>query len=689
MRLAGLLALLTVTVAAAQDNRFYAASQYAWGEKTGFYLDFECSPKDGAPCRLADLRLILGLADGANWRFCSTAGPWQLDHDYQAKAVFDGTQGELWLDGRSVGRIDGGWVPGPGGLAIAEVPSWANGPADYFIRQSAVKAVAGGASAQRDLPAGRVHPALELFGSAPAQHLDFTAAKDAQVTVEIAFRLAARPDPRALAPLIDAFGQNRYADWPDKVRDEAQLKRDTAAEPGRLPEPPAGFDRWGGWLASPWQEPATGFYRTVRRDGRFWLLSPEGHPCFYLGLCGVPTLTWETTPVTGREWLFEWLPPRQGPLAAAWSKDQWGTTDGTEYVCFHAANQVRAYGDDWQAESGRRAVRRVKAWGFSGAAKWGHQDGLAETPVLNRWGVPELVKRPDVFDPATREAFRACLARQVEPRRSDPSVVGWTVGSEIDEIIQSPEIVEILTKHGDSAAAKAMVAHAVATIYGGDAARQRAAWADGPAKADIEPLRRFYADAYYGYIYRTLGELDPNHLRLGNYIVPGWWENEEDWRLIARHADVISYDRYAWDFTDAQMDKLIRETDKPIFCGEFAYPPFYDGQRGFGRYPVWADSDAQAGELYSGWVDKAIASPWCVGVCWFMYRDQPLTGRGPGRGGELVYNEHYAFGMVDGCDRPKWELVGRVREVNATATARRLALPASAVASDPARGPQG
>ena len=61
---------------------------------------------------------------------------------------------------------------------------------------------------------------------------------------------------------------------------------------------------------------------------------------------------------------------------------------------------------------------------------------------------------------------------------------------------------------------------------------------------DIEKLRRFYADRYYGFIYETVKEIDPNHLYLGFWITVGWWENEEDWRLIARHCDVIGYDRY-------------------------------------------------------------------------------------------------------------------------------------------------
>jgi len=59
---------------------------------------------------------------------------------------------------------------------------------------------------------------------------------------------------------------------------------------------------------------------------------------------------------------------------------------------------------------------------------------------------------------------------------------------------------------------------------------------------------------------------------------------------------------------------------------------------------------------------------------WFQYRDQPLTGRGPGSGPNLVYGEHYAFGIVDGTDRPKWDLVERMRAANLAAANARWAL---------------
>ena len=61
-----------------------------------------------------------------------------------------------------------------------------------------------------------------------------------------------------------------------------------------------------------------------------------------------------------------------------------------------------------------------------------------------------------------------------------------------------------------------------------------------------------------------------------------------------------------------------------------------------------------------------------VAGAWFQYRDQPVTGRGPGHGSGLVHGKHSAFGMVDVTDRPKWDLVRRVRQANLQAPKWRL-----------------
>jgi len=58
-------------------------------------------------------------------------------------------------------------------------------------------------------------------------------------------------------------------------------------------------------------------------------------------------------------------------------------------------------------------------------------------------------------------------------------------------------------------------------------------------------------------------------------------------------------------------------------------------------------------------------------VFYFAYRDQPLTGRGPGVGPSLVHGEDFAFGLVDVADRLKWDFVTHVRKANLQAIQRR------------------
>jgi uncharacterized protein (TIGR03437 family) len=64
-----------------------------------------------------------------------------------------------------------------------------------------------------------------------------------------------------------------------------------------------------------------------------------------------------------------------------------------------------------------------------------------------------------------------------------------------------------------------------------------------------------------------------------------------------------------------------------------------------------------------------------VGVAWFEYRDEPVSGRGFAGEDEtyVVEGEDYSFGMVDVSDSPKYDLVNAVRTANLAAAASRLA----------------
>lgn len=674
----------------AAEQRFWLASQHDWTAKHGFYLNFECKRREGeALCRLADLGLFLGVTDGVAWRFVRVEASWETGREYAVRARLGPAESALWVDGAPAGVIAGGFRPAGGALWAAQIPDWANAPAEYRIVQTALTVQAeGGEPLTREF-VGRsgVAPGLAVFGTDERMALDWSAPPGRSVELTARFRIDKPIALRDVAPVVDRYGQCRAASWDGKITSDEDLRASVAAESARLVTLPPAADRdaYGGWTAAGWKEDGTGFFRVVRRDGFFWLVSPEGNPCFYTGINTMPALTWERTPVAGREFLFAELPPREGPWGAAWSRDAWGAKDG-DYVCLYTANLIRKYGGEaWEERATQQAIARTRAWGFCGGGKWGSPPGLVATPVLHRGGVPVLAGHPDVFDPEVCRVLRERLAAQIEPRRRDPWVLGWSLGNEMDEVIRSDEVRRILKLGAETAAKRAFVDHAVDTLHKGDAAALASAWKttaqtrndlyrqplEAPADA-LEALRQLYAERYYDVIYKTFKQLDPDHLYLGFWLTIGWWENEQDWFLISRHCDVIGYDRYALVFADERFARLMQAVDRPVLCGEFSFPPTYAGERGFGRYGTHVQTEAEAGEHYRRWVRDAASTPWCVGSIWFHYRDQAITGRGPGSGDQLVYGEHYAFGVVTETDLPKWDLVSRMRAANLQAGRWRL-----------------
>jgi hypothetical protein len=661
-------------VKAASNLRFYVASQYDYEQKLGFYLDLR-----GAS--LSDLTLTLAVGDGKGWRYARHGPGLVADRDYEICAVIAPDRAQLLVDRKLVAESAGPWQPAAGPLDVNYRPPWTP-PSEWLVivRRMTVTVSGAGKEVSRQefdfsRTASRAVP-LQLFEPGDKRSAEITSAPGDTVTLEAAMRLAV-VELKQWAPFIDPYGQCRYAEWPEKVRSDDDLRGDIAREDAELAKMPLSpdFDEYGGYQKAGWREEPTGFFRALRRNGYWWLISPLGNPCFYLGVSEIPAAVSPSTPITGRESLFERLPPREKPWSGAW-----GGGD-TQSVSFHACNLIRKYGDNWVEQTTSRAVRRVRAWGFSGGGKWGAPAGLVSAPVLGRGATPVVARHPDVFDPKVCEVFRGELERQVAPRRSDPRILGWSLGNEWDEIISPGEIAEILAKSAATPAKRALVDYAVDQLYGGSAEKAAAAWkVDGalrttlyaskptPPDEDIEKLRCFYADRYYDFVYRAFKSIDPNHLYLGFWIMPqwgGWWPNQEDWRLISRHCDVIGYDRYTPDYESPQWRRLQAETDKPTLCGEFGFPAWYDGLRGFGRYDAsWTRDDAEAGEVYYRWVEAGARDPYCVGLMFFVYRDQPLTGRGPGRGAGLVFGEHFAFGLITETDRPKWAMVQRMREAN-------------------------
>lgn len=493
-------------------------------------------------------------------------------------------------------------------------------------------------------------------------------------------------------PLADAFGQAIGGSWPEKVVDDADLGRKlAAAEAGvrRLAAsapPPA--DRWGGVPGPP--QAATGFFRTARAGGRWMLVTPDGHPFFSLGVDAVAAAN--PTVVAGREALLTGLP---GPADAL--SRFYGTDEGRRTFDVGGADLARGLGPDWRRRWRAGTVTRLKAWGFNTLGNWSEaalapaMPHVAFTDVEGASAAVPMGDRalPDPFDPAFPAVADAVAAAMASAGRGDAGLVGYFSGNELpwgepghpaDGIT-----AHVLQLAATSPARRALVAD-LAARYGSPAAWAEAwrlsdiaGW-DRPATipavptaaalADIARFEGRFANRYFATVAAALKRHDPDHLYLGTRFAAAPQAVVE---ACARWCDVISFNVYGP--TPTGRAALWRGLDRPVLIGEFHFGSLDRGSFWPGLAAVPAEADR--GPAYAGYLDAAVTDPAVVGVAWYQYADEPLTGR-PYDG------ENGHIGLVAVTDVPYGGFVAAVAAANREATAAFARQVTAAVG--PARG---
>lgn len=660
----------------------------------GLSLDLESST-----CQLGSLIVVMQMGDGKGRVYAKGASNWQIEHEYTVKlSVTNGSQ-QMLLDGQAVASSKAGFGPMQGPLRGDEIPFWGSGQANYAIEQISLDVTSGTQSTL--LPNPSYKPPLPqnlLLGGPPFWTAPFTEDPTQTTNVTARFIIHAATAPAQFTGIIDRYGQAAYGTWPSKVNSDGDLQAAIAVEQkwlGANPAP-AGLDQYGGSTVAGWQDKATGYFHTAFHNNRWWLISPLGNPTFYIGLDSVPSQENPAaasipTPITGRVSEFAELPPATGAFAAAYATNYSAdpADGGLVTFWFGISNLIRKYGPQWQTTYSSIVQHRLGSWAFTGLGKWSTSDSsltLPYMPIIDHDSSLNLVPNghPDIFNPQIVISMQSSFAKEIKNDITNPRILGWSVGNELEENIQPSEITAIMALPATVPAKQALMGQALAAIYGGNLAEMAAAWgitaktisdvyATTPTlpAADIEALRQFYEQAYYKMLYQTIKGIDPNHLYLGSWVSPPQdWVNAADWTLMAPNCDVIGFDYYSPQFHTAQMDALLSQANKPVIVGEFSFAPDYDGQRGFGSYSLPVETEADAGSYYARYLADASASPFVVGVGWYQYQDEPVSGRGSSSGNvgpDPVYGEDFAFGMVDITDQPKYELLNEVRSANLNA----------------------
>jgi agarase len=412
------------------------------------------------------------------------------------------------------------------------------------------------------------------------------------------------------------------------------------------------FDRFGGDMSVACT--ATGFFRTECIAGRWWLVTPTGHPFFSVGV----------------------------------NVMSFNGTANREGVCHYGDANRRKYAsrEAWAAAQ----VERCRAWGINTVGCWSDWDlfrGRLPYTVNLDVGAANWLSGAwaDLFDDAFVTTVREKVRQVAAPLKDDPFLIGYYLGNEmkwgpdhrgghlLDEFFRQPAAsatkralicflrqrygsLEALRQDVDTTAGsweELAVASTLAVRPTAAAATLRQAWAEAVAE-------RFFAV--------TAAELkaaDPQHLNLGVRFI-SQMTPPLVLRVAGRYVDVMSinfYDIGNWvvlirglcpDYlpVDDELARHFEVGGRPILVTEWGYRAADTGHPNSWPpiYPVLADQPARAA-AYEALVRRLLARPWFVGHHWFQWADQPREGRFDG--------ENNNFGLVSLDDEPYAPLVER------------------------------
>lgn len=481
--------------------------------------------------------------------------------------------------------------------------------------------------------------------------------------------------PNNFFPFIDAYGQYKHRDWLGKVNTDTDLLKAKNEEKKQLNATTIeNRNKYGGWTKGP-QLKATGFFRTKKIDGKWWMVDPMGNLFWTSGVNCVSSDF--TTGVEHREHYFESLPKNN---ATFYGKSTWAThgfyKDKTPYKTFnfYRQNLHKKYGENWQEKFRLQTIKRFKNWGlntigFVSDNKINKKKQIPYTGSIWITNTPKIEgskgfwgKFHDVFDPKFREAVKKSVTHQKQGA-NDPWCIGFFVDNELSWGLKGSLALGTLESPASQPAKKVFVNDLKLKYTSIENLNSlwKSSYKDWqdllenrvPLISESHPdVLAFYekiANTYFKIINEELKAVAPNNNYLGCRFA--WANNDIVLTAASKYMDIMSFNKYEYSIKNVSLPKGV---DKPIMIGEFH---FGSTDRGGLHEGVRAAKDqADRGLKYQKYIRSGLQNPLVVGAHWFQYLDQPATGRGDG--------ENYNVGLIDVCDRPFYELTSKIQETN-------------------------
>ncbi|HOJ32555.1 MAG TPA: beta-galactosidase [Candidatus Hydrogenedentes bacterium] len=483
-------------------------------------------------------------------------------------------------------------------------------------------------------------------------------------------------------PFVDRFGQYKHEDWPCKIHSEEDLVAEARKEEKTLARFSSDFSRnpFRGWAKGPKLE-ATGWFRTEKLDGKWWLVTPDGRLFFSLGMDCLGT--WERTFVEKRDDWFEWLPNRniESPYQELYqfAENPHSMADilqgGGWTFSFYGANLIRKYGGPWKDRWRQSAYGRLDSWGFNTIGAWAQEDVLEKSPLpfTAITGIHGEVRRIeagsgywskmyDVYDPSFAVRVDSSVGPMASKYASNPLCIGFFVDNELgwedprratlssptDQPCRKMLIQQLMDKYGSS---EQLCRAWEIPETDWDHLRLPSS-PNATCRSDMDRYVYDFAKTYFLTVRNVVKKYAPHHLYLGCRFAGK--PEEPVIRACAEVADVISVNLYNYTLDAAEWTGQ-NDYNKPVLVGEFHFGALDRGMFHPGLCPT--RDQTERARAYRRYVESVASCPVFVGCHWFQYIDEPITGR-------WFDGENYNIGFVSVTDSPYPELVTAARRIN-------------------------
>ncbi len=478
--------------------------------------------------------------------------------------------------------------------------------------------------------------------------------------------------PLNTKPIVDTLGQWTAKDWQGKSKsvDEANLRIEKSIARSLNAQFPDAMDEYGGDKSVTLE--STGFFRVQFYNGRWWMVTPSGHPFLSTGINSIRPSS--PAPYNYHPELFTWLPKpdKQTVFKDALSEN---LERGQKLIDYPKANLIRALGPNWQEKWISSTSGQMKRWGFNTIGNWSSPDfikGSRMPYVLPLKDFPSTKIKlfrdfPDVYSQEYLVNVMA-FAAQLQPYKEDRLLIGYFLGNEPEWSFGANNLaLEVLKSQVNSETKNALIQYlksnfktieAFNKAMGSQLTRMDEISSWKPNQNLLKPeglqlLNKFnlvLMEKYLAPVCSATKSAAPNHLNLG---IRYPWISSDLCYAAAKFFDVFSLNGYSAP-VPPQTSEITKRTGKPVIIGEFHFGALDRGLPATGICA--ANNQTERAAACKFYMEAGFARPEIVGIHYFQYLDQPITGRFDG--------ENYQIGLVDVCFNPYMEVIEAFRSVN-------------------------